>query len=1149
MRRLLVFAVALVCCSWPVAWGQPYPQTRGLPFRIDPTISGSQSGWHLNLPDGVWNWGEQATDIGGTNNFGMAGQATPFNFNIATWVYHVHNSAGGNLGAWHITGTMDGIDFRLTVPDEPSPPTPLATFLIGQGASPNYDLERTGIVLVRETRPRNTNSDVLWPLPIPSTWTGPAGTWPLRLEGELGATIVQTSGKVGGTPLVQAAQEAITFGKYFRSNSADLDHVYLQGLSFGSAIGLIASLAEPDVFDAIELGAMSLSLNGWKSFHDYRGMRNLAHGGFPWMDHDAPTWDGFSTYLGQYGLERYHLDMLRFPELFRTPMLGLNARDDWLLGVGALDNQFNAKMAAAGITWVEMFTLEEGGHGMPDFAVDAFDHRWQRLWALETQKPAPPHPMLPFPDPGYQRQTVHDEVNRHDRNLPPPTGLSLAWEVGAINDGVAVPPMTQRGLGTRISNAPANSSVIYDHGGEQALYSLTLEGFVTRHDWQGGSLVEIWREFVGLNPRSIAVDSINGFDQVVVGSLRGVSYLDAASGAAIAATSGKYDHIRAITIADLSAWDPSLGQGPHTMYVADAEVLVIEDRDHAVVLETPIGSVTRIRVRTEDNGSGPLPYLYTAMSRGHITRFRFEDIGGTWNVVADMISDYLVCQPLDFAFVDSANSACSAAPTTQIVTGGTEYDVAVGGIWLTTLDLNGAICSTIAVPGSRIDHVESDGLNRVLVGTSPNGDGAVGRVDISAANPSFALLANLRGAFSTGTLASPGDIAHFSERGDIRVMDTNGTLLDQIPGRTPTTAVDLTVSDTGGWELCVLDRDWFMRRYDATTGAYVDAINWAPPIRWTCGTPPNAYQSLPHTMVRRDANAFVPGSFELFDFTGTMTDVNGVAHRAAYMNGTVVVSQTKGDEHNALIGIGASSSGLTCTQAATGTPVYMHPQMAVGGGGETAIIDATFSAGDREIVFGNQSGNVWSLPVLPGATTNVPFTSAGPASLTNCGPVNTATFFARGRDLRSGVAGLIEPTRLGCQDISGLAVADVAGDAVNELIVGARLPDGNGDTLYIMDRIVDGYACNLAINAGAVSGLLVTDISGDGDVEIIVGTDEGRVRIYDQSLVEILSFDVNALAVGSRGAMWIVRESPDDAPILVFGHSEGVSAYTVTGTF
>lgn len=134
MRRLLLIIGALAVFSPPTVWGQGYPPPKGIPFRIDPSIDVSErAGWHLNIANGAFDRGELATDIGGASNLGIFGHTPNYaDLKNITATYHTHPTATGTqwedlLGAWHIQGSMAGIDFQMTIPwNNPPPPSGVA---------------------------------------------------------------------------------------------------------------------------------------------------------------------------------------------------------------------------------------------------------------------------------------------------------------------------------------------------------------------------------------------------------------------------------------------------------------------------------------------------------------------------------------------------------------------------------------------------------------------------------------------------------------------------------------------------------------------------------------------------------------------------------------------------------------------------------------------------------------------------------------------------------------------------------------------------------------------------------------------------------------------------------------------------------------
>ncbi len=87
--------------------------------------------------------------------------------------------------------------------------------------------------------------------------------------------------------------------------------------------------------------------------------------------------------------------------------------------------------------------------------------------------------------------------------------------------------------------------------------------------------------------------------------------------------------------------------------------------------------------------------------------------------------------------------------------------------------------------------------------------------------------------------------------------------------------------------------------------------------------------------------------------------------------------------------------------------------------------------------------------------------------------------------------------------------------------VGSWFPSDEGDTLHLLDAM--SLDVLLALDAGPVLGVALVDLDRDGLHEILVGTQDGWLRAYDQAGAEVLAWSAGDASVGENGALYAVR--------------------------
>ncbi len=1172
----------------------------GLPFEVSSSVPGTHAGNHLNFSNSLLDNGEFAIDHGGASEtginpfpFSLPGCPPPLNpllYNVkVTQVSSPTLRPNVNAPCTVYDGTVcedqfgkGGFTFRMIVPDPRTVPLYTAALNATYPRSPNDppypDYRGVAVVIDGPTRKGNLHS--ITPFPA-ADWNDMLG-W--------GMTTIRANDELGLTPAIFSVQRGLVLGGVLRNLGYQL--VLRSGGSYGGLVGqltsAIASTGGPEakIFDGtLQFGANS-SIPAWEDYHAYFRARQLAEGGFPFpffAYHDQST-DQIETVLGQYGLHRHDVDLIAAPRRFELPTLLVHGLNDYATGSDNLDSATKtlfAQQPGTGGQFLRLYSLEEAGHGEPQLINDPVPgpnptrinkgatHIMEELGAVvaagaPTMAPATGN--VP-----RTRKGRFDHVVRHYRNPVMPSQILPIWEVGKrpwLGDPCSAPYgqacAPGRGLGSELSQRGTTSIV---HGG--SLYTLGLEGYLTRHPWINGKLgAPNWRYFVGIEPQCMEIHGDDDGTRIYVGSQLGLVVLDPNAANPFVAHSLTHSKVRAIEVADLSAWTTRIGAGPHVIYVGDNHMLTVLDSSYNEVLTTPIGAVARIKVRTEGTPDGPRPFLYASLLRGHVGRFSLEDRGATDVVaVANMLTKYLHFAPINFEFVNVNG-------TPALAIGGSSYE-SPGGPTSTTNDAWIAVHdrstgAALAVSGSdnrvsvsggmyaEVEHMFMVG-NVLYLGILNFASGQVVSLDTSTWTkivlPGSGPGATIGGgAMTMGSLTggSTPDIVRFPYDGSIEVYDIGGaSLLGGLEGRTPTSAVTLDYNPAAGrTELCILDPDWMVRRYDAANGSYIDKYLMpqprvhVPQKGWTA-------MNFPKKLLRTDPSTFTPASFQFFSHAGTMFPENRVGlgqtttpMRVAWAGAGLTAAPTFTDQHDWLVNsyywkFQESVTGLGNVQISPSTPIgtALAPMSSeVFGTCQGSVITVDVPNDGPNLVFANQAGNVRVVSSFPNASNNTQsFNAASPWASGN-GPSQSP-----------GVIGDAGDTilRLEALDIASLAAGELDGNpATIDVVAGAMIPDAQGHTLFVLD-VGSGSAMRMgSANVGSVSGLVIGDVDLDGQADIVVGTVEGRVRVYDQNLNLIIETDLFTMQVGHRGTMWLIEGDAEmQIPSrLITSHSQGVTA-------
>jgi hypothetical protein len=108
-------------------------------------------------------------------------------------------------------------------------------------------------------------------------------------------------------------------------------------------------------------------------------------------------------------------------------------------------------------------------------------------------------------------------------------------------------------------------------------------------------------------------------------------------------------------------------------------------------------------------------------------------------------------------------------------------------------------------------------------------------------------------------------------------------------------------------------------------------------------------------------------------------------------------------------------------------------------------------------------------------------------------------------------------------DIAGtqttLATGNISGRAV--IAVGSWLRNAAGHSLQLLDA--ETLTPIAAIPAGYVAGTALVDLDGDGSDEVLVGTQDGWLRVYSAALDRLFEWSAGDLNAGLHGALFAAK--------------------------
>jgi hypothetical protein len=325
----------------------------------------------------------------------------------------------------------------------------------------------------------------------------------------------------------------------------------------------------------------------------------------------------------------------------------------------------------------------------------------------------------------------------------------------------------------------------------------------------------------------------------------------------------------------------------------------------------------------------------------------------------------------------------------------------------------------------------------------------------------------------------------------IVVCNAAGEQLWRRDGRWTSSALDVSyVAAQRRWELSVMNRNWQVDRFNLETGAALGSLQ----------VPRPTFTKLPARRLVRLSGAPSP-TYEAFLYEGDVFGRDPGAMGVGTRCGGWVVAR--------------SGDGLACQQR-TLLEMGDHFQKLCAAG----EADPTKPLAEAPLgLLSERIANV--LPRGMGlAGGSLRFVDiSGPRShvVMTTGGGQIAIYAVQGQASR------IDPVAQCAVDIAGtqttLATGNVSGRAV--VAVGSWLRNAAGHSLHLLDAST--LTPIAAIPAGYVMGTALIDLDDDGTDEVIVGTQDGWLRVYSAALDLLFEWSAGDLNVGVNGALLAVK--------------------------
>ena len=606
------------------------------------------------------------------------------------------------------------------------------------------------------------------------------------------------------------------------------------------------------------------------------------------------------------------------------------------------------------------------------------------------------------------------------------------------------------------------------------VYTGSLQGFLTRRTWKAGGFQVDWSV-----PLGRAIEAIERTDQtLVVGSKRGLALVDAQRGMLLRETVG-IGSVTDVEVGDLIPEVPGLEIAAR----ADQEVLHVESLAGGTQLSsTVVGTGGTMRFAE----LGGQRRLFIPLARGHVAGFRFvKTADHGWIPEATWLSEYLAQELTAMVFVELAGQQ-------RVVAGGE------GGPTLAVLDPAGKVVDRITL-GTWVETLAPWAGQQLLVA----GSGGVFRVDLTRTESPSADATRVHPFSSDGSHVVTTDLDGDGEREAV-VFQHASTAAPAIvvrnaareelwrrEGRWTSSALDVSyVASERRWELSVLDRDWRVDRFDLETGAALGSL----PI------PRPTFTSQPARRLVRLSGAPSP-AYEAFLYEGDVLGREPGAMGVGTRCGGWVAART-GDglasQQRTLLELGDQFQKLCAAGEANATPLPADAPLGLLSERIANVLPHGMGLAGGSLRFADISG----------PRSHAVLTTGGGQVAIYAVPGNASG---------------IDPVAQRVVDLAGTqttaATGNVAGRAV--VAVGSWLRNAAGHSLHLLDaKTLTPIA---AIPAGYVAGLALVDLDGDGSDEVLVGTQDGWLRVYSAALQLLFEWSAGDLNAGVNGALFVVQ--------------------------
>jgi len=610
------------------------------------------------------------------------------------------------------------------------------------------------------------------------------------------------------------------------------------------------------------------------------------------------------------------------------------------------------------------------------------------------------------------------------------------------------------------------------------LYTGSLQGFVTRRSWQKGSFVTEWSVPVGRQVESVELAG----DRLIVGSKRGITVIEAKSGT-IVRESTDLGSVSDVEVGDILPAVPGLEIAARV----DQDILHVESLSSGERLShTVIGTGGAMRFVSY----GGAPRLFAPVARGHVVGFEFvKSDAGEWLPEATWLSAYLQHEVSAIALLTTADGS------KRLVAGGELHDK------LHVLGEQGEIESSMTLPIGSVDAIADLGPARLLVG----GWGGIAAVDVSVG--AAQIWSTTRGshvaAIDVDQDGRPEVLTFERSSGHapaITLHDAHGQTLWETRGRDTSPAMDVSFIDNSGqWELSVMNHGWSVDRFDLLSGAPLGSTGSLRP----------SFAVMPPRRLVRDATAAVP-RYEAFLHHGDVLGEGPGAIRVGTRCGAWVASHSIDDEQLTLL---ASTDRVfqNCAwdesnkQIPSGTPGLISERI------------------------GGSLANPASQPT--GALRFVDVTEPSSHAVMTTGGGQIALYAVAGGNWNT------YPVPVATVDLAGTQTTLAVGKGNNGAIlsVGSWLRNAQNHSLHLLEAAT--LKPLAAIDAGFVTSTELLDVNGDGIDEVLAGTHDGMLRVYDQELKLLAEWSAGDLNLGENGAL--LGAVTSKGPVVAFAVNGG----------